>query len=129
MTTRTFRVPAYSGRVVLCMTQAAYKRVRKSLDTHCPDSEFRDLERTKGVHVRVFDEKKDESVYVCGWFDRNPSTLVHELAHMTFDVLTYSGVPISKRNDEAFAYLIDRLFSESARVTKGARKGWRKAKP
>lgn len=115
-----FCIPVYTGRAVLCLTRDAYIKARKQFEEFGPE---RDLKATYGLFVPLRDEKKNERVYLIGWFDRKPATLVHELAHMTFEILTYSGVPISKRNDEAFAYLIDALFAASIDASKRVRRG------
>lgn len=113
----TFKMPVYSGRVIVCLTRPAFKKIRQEADGY---EEGAELEHTYGVQVRTRDKKKNESVYIIGWFDKKLSTLVHELAHLTFDVLTYSGVRVSKSNDEAFAYLIDALLDETLSASKVA---------
>lgn len=49
------------------------------------------------------------------WFKENPSvdSLVHELAHATFDILQRKECPADSHVQEPFAYLLDFLFKEA----------------
>ena len=111
-------MPVYSGRVVLCVTRDAWQRTQRQID----DSEYKNIAGVHGLSTRLYDTDKDESVYLIGVFDGRDRTLVHELAHTCFEMLTYSGVPISRRNDEAFAYLMDSLYGLVMDAAKRLRK-------
>lgn len=41
--------------------------------------------------------------YTCSWY----ATLAHEAVHVATNILTRVGVPLSKDNDEAMAYIVD----------------------
>ena len=107
----TFPVHVYSGRVLLCLTHKAYAIAHKALDPN-DEHESVDLATIRGISGR-YSEMDHKSVYLVGYFDRKPPTLIHELLHTTVQILQHAGVPITAENDEALAYLLDFLY-ESA---------------
>lgn len=117
----TFPVPVYSGCVVLCLTRDGYNKVHKLVD----GDEYKHIDSCMGVSARLSD-KTGRSVYLVGVFDGGHKTLVHELAHTTFSILSHSSVTISARHDEAFAYLIDSLYGACADAMKRIRRRKRK---
>ncbi len=104
----SFPVPLYGGRVLLCLAREAYNKASVQLDA----GECKGIDACSGLSNRHA-ENGNKSVYLIGVFDGKQSTMVHELVHTTFAVLAHAEVPISRRNDEAFAYLMDTLFSDS----------------
>ena len=53
------------------------------------------------------------------------STLVHEVVHLAHTIMSQKGIPISMKNTEIQAYLIERLYEESCKALK-IKKTWRK---
>ena len=115
----TFPVHVYSGRVLLCLTTKAYTEAHKALDTN-DEHELIDVATIRGISGRM-SELDHKSVYLVGYFDRKPPTLVHELLHTTFQILQHAGVPISAENDEAIAYLLDSLHESALSAMKNRR--------
>ena len=118
--TATFPVPVYSGRVLFCLSEKAWGDAYKGL-TGLEEKHGNNY----GLSTRIADDKQ-RSVYLVGVFDNGQSTLVHELVHTTFAILSHSGVPITRRNDEAFAYLMDSLYSGCLDAWKNIRRRKRK---
>ena len=104
----TFPVHVYGGRVLLCLTHKAYEAAHKVLDPK-EETETYDLATVRGLSSR-FSEMDHKSVYLIGYFDRKSPTLIHELAHTAFYIMSHAGVPISGENDEVFCYLLDSLY-------------------
>ena len=51
------------------------------------------------------------TIFMVGVFDGGLQTLIHELAHTTFHILEYVGVPVERgAPNEAYCYLLDTLF-------------------
>lgn len=49
---------------------------------------------------------------VFGVFDKKLSTLVHELSHVMVHIFEYIGMNINNHTTEAFAYLMDNLYTQ-----------------
>lgn len=113
----SFPVPLYSGRVLICVTRDAYNRAHKKY----LGSEDKHLSGVFGTSRRGSDKDKN-SVYLVGVFEGGDTTLVHELVHVTFSILSHSGVPISVKHDEAFAYLMDSLYTAAMPAVQRLRK-------
>lgn len=113
---KIFNVPLYGWPVVFCTSRAAYTRYIELLD-----GEVYEVDGFRGVSHHVKD-KRSKSHFMVGWFDSAPSTLIHELTHTTFAVLAHAEVKFDADNHEAFAYLMDALYTESMRVAKALRK-------
>ncbi len=115
--TATFRIPVYSGRVLLCFTREAYEKALELLND-APDPCLREY---AGCMLECFEGKKTKrKVFLIGWFDKQLGTLIHELSHTTFRVLRHAEVGISHANDEAYAYLMDSLFSKAVQASRRA---------
>lgn len=112
-----FPVPIYGGRVMLCIKRDAYDRAHTSLEA----SPYKHTKDVRGVTSRHVDGD-NKAVYLIGVFEDTQQTLVHELAHATFYILSHAGVPVTPKNDEAFAYLIDALFGECQKAIKRLRR-------
>ncbi len=111
----SFRIPVYSGRVLLCLTRDAYQTALERLDEE-PDDRLKEYD---GALQEIFEGKKTHrKVWLLGWFDGEPATLIHELCHTTFRILRHADVGISQTNDEAYAYLLDALYSKCIHAAK-----------
>jgi hypothetical protein len=111
----SFTVPIYSGTVCVYTSREEYSAAWKELEGDAVE----DVDEMDGVSSRHSDKKKS-SVYLIGVFDGDEGTLVHELVHTVFEMLSHAGIPISKRNDEVFAYLMAALYREALQAMKGA---------
>ena len=113
----SFPIPVYGGRVIICITREAHDREHEALD----GGKYKQANQVRGV-CSFHTEKDNRAVYLLGVFEETQQTLVHELVHLVFGVLSHASVPITRRNDEAFAYLMDTLFKESTDAIKRIRK-------
>ena len=106
---KNLRVPIYGGQLLLCTQRDEYTKARARYEEDDGES----LKDCFGISEKCAD-KKQRVVYLIGVFEGGKQTLVHELAHTTFEILRHASVPISARSDEAFAYLIDCLYEKCA---------------
>lgn len=106
---KTLRIPVYGGRLFVCTSREDYIKVRAKYE----DDDGESLKDCMGVSERCSD-KKQRSVFLIGVFDGGLQTLVHELGHTTFSVLRHASVPVNRRDDEAFCYLLDCLYEKCA---------------
>jgi len=52
--------------------------------------------------------------HVVAVFDGGLPTLIHELSHLTWNILRRVGVKVKPTNNEAYAYLIEWLYAQTA---------------
>lgn len=50
---------------------------------------------------------------VCGVFVNDRATLVHELAHVVFQIMDHISQPVDSAHSETFCYLLDRMFTQA----------------
>jgi hypothetical protein len=99
-------VPLYGGRIVLCRTLAEWKQ--------CAVYLRRDVDVSPtGVGAHMMFESETDAVHLVGVFNKDRSTLVHEIAHACFRILDRVGIetPVEDKN-EAFFYLLDHLYDK-----------------
>lgn len=113
----SFDVPIYGGRVVLCLEREEYDRAHRKLE----GESYKYLDEVQGVSSKH--ASPGRTVYLVGVFKGGAQTLVHELVHTAFSILAHANVPVTKRNDEAYAYLVDHLYAKSIPIMRKARKG------
>lgn len=69
-----------------------------------------------------FVSKKDKHPYFfIGVFDKQKSTLIHELGHLTFHLLKFYGIPLEKKkwpSNEIYCYLLAALYQEIMKKVK-----------
>ena len=73
-------------------------------------------EDTTGMHV--FYTTKIDNYHLIWVSTKEPrikmiNTLAHELIHLVMKRFTYIGIPINKKNDEAFAYFYASLLEQA----------------
>lgn len=98
-----FAIPIYGGQVLRCLTPEAMNRACKRLGLDPPDG------LTRGLCAQA-DGSDGSVVYLIGWYDRNPGSLVHECVHCGMFVLQRAGIDPTGDAGEALAYLTDYLF-------------------
>lgn len=101
----THEVPLYGSCVYFVQSLADYNL--------CMD--FYKMKHSKddcvGKVQWCVNKKDGTTFFMLGVFDGKPSTLVHELAHLTFFVLAHVGVPVKEgKPNEAYCYLLDSLY-------------------
>jgi hypothetical protein len=106
---KTVEIPMYAGLVCLAtnledwVAMCRYVGVKPDDDgTWC------------GISWNLRHETTKERVYLVGVLDDNPTTLIHELAHTTFQLHADVGLDLDHENGncESFTYLQGYLYDE-----------------
>lgn len=95
-----FEVPIYGGRVYCTADIESYDSIREYLGVDPVSSDV------VGRTTQYTNNITGGTIYVVLVLDGKPSTLVHELGHLTHRILERAGV----KDEEAFCYLLDYLF-------------------
>lgn len=103
-------VPLFGGRVCMTTSRAEYEAAARYLGD-CDDDLLHAIHNALGL-TACFRNRDGDALHIVGVFDGMPRTLVHELAHVTFDVLDRVGEDTGRGPRETFCYLQDFLFEE-----------------
>ena len=101
---RDFRIPLYGGRVI------AYRDRAKHAEAVMACGGAKDDDETcRGV---CFPAENDAGhrLYVLGWFDGEPPTLVHECGHIAMFIVNHAGMDPRDSSGEAYCYILDFVF-------------------
>lgn len=98
-------VPIYGQNVYLIDNQEDLKKCLEYLGTEEVITACAGLSMT-------YEHADGETLQLLCVFDNNPFTLVHEVGHVTFNILRDVGVDLSGSN-EAYCYLLGYLYSEA----------------
>jgi hypothetical protein len=106
-------VPIFGGHIYMATGRKAF------LAAHAELRRLNRVERpapdlTGNLGVTSYFENEQGAVGLIGVFGHNRTTLIHELAHCTFDVLDRAGVETGEGNRETFCYLLDTLYAHFA---------------
>lgn len=109
---KEFLLPIYNDRLVLITSMEAgrvyYKKKGYDFDEEVGTG---NMEEFHGFTQRL-DDRKGKSVFVVAVFDGKLETLVHEIAHLSFDICSGRGIEFEEfKANEAYCYLIGYLFS------------------
>lgn len=96
-----FYVPLYGGRVCLFTSPDKYSKALEFLQ-QAPGKP-----RVAGCARWL--RRDDEDMYMVGWFDGKPSTLVHEAGHVALYIAEHVGIKPAASGGEPFCYLLDNL--------------------
>lgn len=103
-----FPVPLYGGEVHLILSRKQMQAAGKAYDVQISDvglaGQFARIERNGGRQRH----------YLVGVYEDGLSTLAHELAHVTLQVLDLVGISAHAGNGEPFCYLFQHLFDQCA---------------
>lgn len=106
-----FEVPLYGGRVYLCSDFATWNACQEYLGNNF-DARGAGL---CGQYVHP----EEGCINLVGVFAGGTATLIHELSHCAFNILGRAGVPVKDYEaNEAYAYLLDTLYTESIKYIK-----------
>lgn len=99
-------VPLFKcGRVYLFTDRQVLTQAAKALDI-----DWDDLEGSIGVSRQIAGPD-GEYAFVLGVFNASVTTLVHELAHVTFNIMARVGVPVNEHDaNETFCYMQGELL-------------------
>lgn len=107
---KEFAVPLYFGRVYIFDDKEKMRQAEEYM-TKKPAK----LSPGVGRTVQLGHESGD-ICFLVGVFNGSTTTLVHELAHTTFFILSAAGVPLDENGtNEAYCYLLDSLFELSCK--------------
>ena len=99
---RSAYVPIYGGTVFFIKTKEDYEKAQ----TYLSRDKCNNLVGISGVYS-VFTDSSNDTIYLCGVFNEELSTLVHELYHITSAILDTVGI---EHGTESGAYLIGELM-------------------
>ncbi|WKZ86328.1 hypothetical protein N5B55_05080 [Ralstonia pickettii] len=105
----TVDVPLFSGRVCVTTSRADYEAAARYLGD-CGEELQEAIWGALGLTSTYAHLETGEPMHLVGVFDGKPRTLVHELAHVAFDVLDRVGQETDRGGRETFCYLQDYLF-------------------
>lgn len=72
--------------------------------------EMDDLDGSEGVSQQI-EGQEGEYAFILGVFDRKLTTLVHELSHVTFNIMARVGVTVDAQDpNETFCYMLEELL-------------------
>ena len=101
-----FTVPIYGGGVYLFTSQAEYAQALAFLK----QSPAR--EGVAGCARWLENQDTKDVMYMVGWFDKKPTTLVHEATHVALYIAEYVGFSPKAGGGEPFCYLLDTLLEK-----------------
>ena len=108
---KEFAVPLYFGRVYIFDNKEKMRQAEEYLRKKpC------ELSTGEGRAMQLRNDDGSGIVFLVGVFNGSTGTLVHELAHTAFFILSLVGVPLDMdANNEAYCYLLDSLFELSCK--------------
>lgn len=104
-------VPLFSGQVYVTTSRADFEAAARCLGD-CGEELQEAIWGALGLTSSYAHQETGEPLHLVGVFDGKPRTLVHELAHVTFDVLDRVGQETDRGGRETFCYLQDYLFEK-----------------
>lgn len=115
-----FTVPVYGSRVTFIIFKNTWRDVMKHLKTKGFDTrEYRGWDYIHGLQLSENIHGEHHFVVIIKKKKDLRETLVHELFHLTQDILEYKGVDYKKGDaNEAYAYLIGTLFTKTEKFLK-----------
>lgn len=113
-----FRVPVYGSRVTFIVFLNTWREVIKHLKSKGFDTkEYRGWNYIHGLSITEHINDKQEFVVILKKNKDIKEVLVHELFHLTQDILEYKGVKFIEGDaNEAYAYLIGTLFTKTEKL-------------
>lgn len=113
-----FTVPVYGSKVTFIVFKNTWREVIKHLKAKGFDT--REYRGWNTVHGLALAEQIGENYEFVVIIKKNrdiKETLVHELLHLTQDILEYKGVDFIKGDaNEAYAYLIGALYKKTEKL-------------
>jgi len=115
-----FQVPVYGSKVYFIVFKNTWREVIKYLKVKGFDTKkYRGWD---SIHGLAITEHFNDGQHFAVILKKNKDikeNLVHELLHLTQDILEYKGVDFVKGGDnEAYAYLIGCLFKKTEKLLK-----------
>jgi hypothetical protein len=115
-----FTVPVYGSKVTFIIFKNTWREVIKYLKSKGFDTrEYRGWDYVHGLQLSEHIGDSRHFVVILKKKRDIRETLVHELFHLTQDILEYKGVNFEKEGmNEAYAYLIGTLFTKMSKLIK-----------
>lgn len=113
-----FNVPVYGSKVTFIVFKNTWREVIKYLkDKGFDTKEYRGWSYIHGLQFSENIKDQQQFVLILKRKRDIRETLVHELFHLTQDILEYKGVDFIKEDhNEAYAYLIGTLFTKTEKL-------------
>lgn len=113
-----FNVPVYGSKVTFIVFLNTWREVIKHLkEKGFNTKEYKGWDYIHGLQISEHIKDSHHFVVILKKNKDIKETLVHELLHLTQDILEYKGVDFIKGgNNEAYAYLIGTLFSKTEKL-------------
>lgn len=102
---RKIEIPLYGGELRITTSRRKLNKACEKLDEDPIADDYHG--------VTVITSNEEGRLYLVGVFDKTPTTLAHEIAHVCFAVLGYVGVDARDSMGEAFCYLHTHLMREA----------------
>lgn len=115
-----FNVPVYGSKVTFIVFKNTWREVIKHLKSKGFDTrEYKGWHYVHGLQMSENIKSQQHFVVIIKKRKDFKETLVHELFHLTQDILEYKGVDFKKGDaNEAYAYLIGALFAKTEKLLK-----------
>lgn len=109
-----FNVPVYGSKVTFIVFKNTWREVIKLLKQKGFDTrEYKGWDYIHGLQFSDNINSNQHFVVIVKKDKKFRETLVHELFHLTQDILEYKDVPFVKKGaNEPYAYLIGALFTK-----------------
>lgn len=113
-----FTVPIYGGKVTFIVFKNTWREVIKHLKSKGFDTrEYRGWSSIHGLAISEHIGDGHQFVVILKKNKDIKENLVHELFHLTQDILEYKGVDFIKEDaNEAYAYLIGALYKKTEKL-------------
>lgn len=115
-----FDIPLYGGKVTFILFSNTWDKVIKYLKGKGFKTKgYKDWGYIQGMQHSENIDGSQRFVVIIKKNENMKDTLVHELFHLTQDILEYRGVNFIKGDaNEAYAYLIGTLFAKTEKLLK-----------
>lgn len=113
-----FTVPIYGSKVTFIVFKNTWREVIKHLKNKGFDTrEYRGWDYVHGLQLSENINGEQHFIVILKKKKDIKETLVHELFHLTQDILEYKGISFIKGDgNESYAYLIGALFTKTEKL-------------
>lgn len=117
---RELDIPIYGGKVTVILFLNTWDKVIKHLRKKGFDTkEYENWDNILGLQFSQYINGSKKFVVIIENTDNIGDTIVHELFHLTQDILEYRGVNFIREDpNEAYAYLIGYLYGQVEKILK-----------
>lgn len=115
-----FTVPVYGSKVTFIVFKNTWREVIKYLKSKGFDTRsYKGWDYIHGLSISENINSEQHFVVIVKKRKNLKETIVHELFHLTQDILEYKGIDFKKNDaNESYAYLIGALYSKVNKLIK-----------